>query len=359
MKPYVGLGTSRLKNDAATGAVSSALLAGCVHIDCAKCYGNEKVIGNALKLTQLKVPRSKMHVTSKVWNDCHRPEDVRASCHQTLSDLGLDYLDLYLIHWPLAWKRGTIGAIDVFASLEATWRAMETLVDEGLVKSIGVSNFGKTLLRQLFGFCRIRPSCNQFECHVFNQQRSLVEFCISEGVLPVAWSPLARLDSSILENPTLRAVAGAHHGATVARVALRHAIQRGVAVIPRSKDPKHIADNLLAASSPVLSDQEMQEIDKLDTGSRITRDWVGIFDDTPYFPYRPLGWAAATILFAFWLLVPNIVDFRMPQSSKAELIIRPLPALEIGRGLVLIGIALHLSGIDLPPIPALQLLSDY
>ncbi len=149
--PLLGIGTARLKAEGAITAVLAALSAGYRHIDGAKVYGNEAWVGAAIAqaVSEGVVRRSELFVTSKCWNDDHRPEHVRQACLRSLNDLQLEYLDMYLVHWPVAWRKGTLGCADDGVCMLETWRAMEALVDDGLVRSIGVSNFGMRALGQV------------------------------------------------------------------------------------------------------------------------------------------------------------------------------------------------------------------
>jgi alcohol dehydrogenase (NADP+) len=273
--PLLGIGTARLKAEGAVTAVLEALRAGYRHIDGAKVYGNEAFVGAAIAkaVSEGVVRRSELFVTSKCWNDDHRPEHVRRACLRSLQDLQLEYLDLYLVHWPLAWRKGTLGCTDGGACLLGTWRAMEALVNDGLVRSIGVSNFGTQALGQVRGGCpagmhrissraipasscvvgrglitcalalrasapqllsgcRIQPACNQIERHPMHAQQALVRWCHEKHIRCVAWSPLAKYGAAISRHPLLLAVAE-RHGVSVPVVMLRWQLQKGVPPSPR------------------------------------------------------------------------------------------------------------------------------
>ena len=166
--PLVGLGTAHLYREKGRAALRDALAAGYRHVDCAKVYGNEHLVGEELTsaMTRLGIARDELFIVSKLWNDDHAPEDVAAACRRSLSDLQLDYLDLYLVHWPLDWRKGTVLCPGNTPMIEC-WRAMEKLVDEGLVRAIGVSNFDESQLRELVDNVdvRLKPAVNQVELH--------------------------------------------------------------------------------------------------------------------------------------------------------------------------------------------------
>lgn len=320
MIPHVGFGTARLRADACQRAVAAAINAGCRHIDCAKFYGNELYVGKAITaaVNSGAVARSDLFITSKCWNDDHRPEDLVQACRKTLQDLGVEYLDLYLMHWPVAWAKGTLGCPDFGVTIEQTWRAMETLVDQGLVRSLGVSNFGPQRLDSLLASARIRPIANQLELHPLLAQRKLVQYCHDRGVRCVAWSPLAKFSSALTDHPVVNGIAKAHK-TTPCQVILRWNVQRGVAVIPRSSSPAHIAENLQVASMK-LTEEEMLAMYGLDRHERVTRDWVGVFEETPIFPYHLFGYLGMLLGWCFWLVVPHVFDFKNPQLSLLDVV---------------------------------------
>jgi len=246
-----------------------------------------------------EIARSDVFVTSKLWNDDHRPEHVEAACRRTLGDLQLDYLDLYLVHWPMAWRKGTVMVPDDVPAV-ATWRAMEALVDAGLVRHIGVSNFDETRLRDLLPHATKPVYCNQVEMHPFLQQPSLVEFCQSRGIRVVAWSPLAKF-SAIERCSELQALARAK-GRSVTQVVLRWHLQRAVHAIPRSGNAEHIAANARLGDF-ALDASEMARMASLDRRERIVPDFAGVFADTSVFPWRliatALTWLARVVFACF------------------------------------------------------------
>ena len=261
--PALGLGTWKSPEGEAGKAVAHALASGYRHIDCAAFYMNQGEIGEAFSAAfkSGSVAREDVFVTSKLWNTHHRRERVRAACEATLAELNLSHLDLYLMHWGVATKPANEdpGApahdslVQKFdeggrvvtdgVSIRETWEAMEDLVDAGLVKAIGVANFGAPMLNDLLSHARIRPAVNQVELHPYLQQQSLVDFCARNDVAVTAYSPLGSPGNSAgkglpspVEDETIRAIAEAH-GKSPAQVLIRWALDRGTSVIPKSVTP--------------------------------------------------------------------------------------------------------------------------
>mmetsp|Transcript_13752 Transcript_13752/g.29583 ORF Transcript_13752/g.29583 Transcript_13752/m.29583 type:complete len:409 (-) Transcript_13752:535-1761(-) len=277
--PLLGLGTFGLKDAA---SVKTALELGYRHIDCAEVYGNEALVGEGLREFVGSGRREELFITSKLWNNHHRPEHVRPACEKTLADLGLQYLDLYLIHWPVAWLPECQGipenpSPDTSVTLAQTWAAMEELVDAGLVKAIGVSNFDLPHVEQLLGSCRIKPSVNQIELHPLLPQRKLVGVCLRKGVQCVAYSPLGGqscyVQNDLISN-TLVAKVAQEAGKSPAQVLLRWNMQRGIPVIPKASSPEHLKQNIEDAFKWRLSNEHKALLDTLDAGKRfITYSW--------------------------------------------------------------------------------------
>ncbi|KAL3801142.1 hypothetical protein ACHAW5_011090 [Stephanodiscus triporus] len=359
--PRIGLGTLGISPSIARRAIDDALAAGYRLFDCAPVYFNEREIGDAIfdavvrrkdgeaatttttttTTTAIVAPdgrldddapvvlsRGDLFVTSKLANPFHRPEHVGIALRKTLNDLRLGHLDLFLVHWPVAFKYVDIDPsargwsnediddsdsgrnIDPNVSLRDTWTAMEGLVDDGLVRHIGVANFPVALLHDLLGYARIAPAVNQVELHPYNQQRRLVEYCHSRGVAVQAYSPLGTPgyrgadEPDVLSDPILAEIAEAR-GISVAQLCIRWSVQRGCHVVVKSSDRRRMEENLssmtttnrhegnessssaaVAAASRsssgehgavevLLSDEEMSRIASLDRGYRFFRpeDW--------------------------------------------------------------------------------------
>ncbi len=291
--PMLGLGTWNAPPGEVGAAVTAALQLGYRHIDCAAIYGNEAEIGEALAaaIRSGLVKREELWITSKLWNNAHAPEDVAPALERTLADLRLEHLDLYLIHWPVAFRPGVVmpeGAEDL-VSLEAlpiaaTWAAMEAAVERGLCRHIGVSNFGMATLRGLLGQARIRPVMNQVELHPYLQQKGLFAFCEAHGVHLTGYSPLGTpavaSGPPLLADPTIAAIA-AGRDLTPAQVVLAWALQRGTAVIPKSVTPARLAENLAAAGA-ALAPEEMEAIDGLDRSHRFIDGSFWVKEGGPY-----------------------------------------------------------------------------
>lgn len=301
--PRVGLGTlgghgDALRKDSADimrEAVAQAIGAGYRHIDCAECYKNEAEVGNGLQQAFAQgLSREELFVTSKVWNTKHDKERVREGCIRTLANLNLEYLDLYLVHWPVAFRytgpelepdvpRDAEGVVEsARVSLRETWEAMEGLVDAGLVRSIGVSNYSTVELSDLLAYCRITPAVNQVECHPYLAQRSLRRLCASADIAVVAFSPFGaagrrsgeEAPATPLRDAVIQGLADAR-GCSAAQLILRWLLQEGLAVIPKSSDPGRLRENLLAADLPALTEAELSELRSLDRGVRYNNfDWA-------------------------------------------------------------------------------------
>jgi diketogulonate reductase-like aldo/keto reductase len=225
--PRFGLGVYQTPSGATTErAVAAALEAGYRLVDTAMIYGNEVAVGSALKASG--IPRDEVFVTTKLWNGDHGYDEALAACRESLGRLGLDYLDLYLIHWPVEVKR------------RESWRALEDLLDEGLCRAIGVSNYMRWHLDELLEECRVPPAVNQVEFSPFLYQKDLLDFCHGSGIRIESYSPLTKAHR--LNEPLLEKIGG-RHGKTPAQVLIRWALQRDVIVIPKSEKPDRIREN--------------------------------------------------------------------------------------------------------------------
>ena len=252
--PNIGFGTFRTPSGEETEqSVLNAIKAGYRHIDCAAAYGNEKSVGDAIRKSG--VPREELFITSKLWNDEKGYEKTLAAFNQTLEDLQLDYIDLYLIHWPIAkaskdnWQEAN----------NESWRAFEELYKQGKIKAIGVSNFLPHHLKPLLESANIKPMVNQIEFHPGMLQEEAVEFSKKHNILVEAWAPFS--NGQILKNPVLQEIADKYKK-TVAQLTLRWIIQKGIVPLPKSVTPERIKSNLDVFDFEI-SEKDVERIDSL------------------------------------------------------------------------------------------------
>jgi alcohol dehydrogenase (NADP+) len=293
--PMLGIGTWQSDPEKLYDAIVEAVRYGYRHIDCAYIYQNEAIVGRALRhlFETGVVERRDLWITSKLWNASHRRREALPAIRRSLELLGLDYVDMYLIHWPVALKEGTLfpeSAAD-FVSLDEvplaeTWQGMEDCREAGLARHIGVSNFTVGKLKALLDTCRIRPENNQVELNPYLQQPALVEYCFEQNIGVTAYSPLGkgniarRNELNLYEDPVIRGIA-AERGCTVSQVLLKWAIDKGIAVIPKSVTPSRIRENY-DAIRVALTPADAAAIDRLDKGNRISFGGLWLVEGSPY-----------------------------------------------------------------------------
>jgi 2,5-diketo-D-gluconate reductase A len=257
--PQLGFGVFLVEPDETVAAVSTALQTGYRHIDTAEGYGNEKEVGEAIRKSGLD--RADVFVTSKLDNSSHRPDDARRAFDASLDALGFDYLDLFLIHWPLPTRYD--------GDFVSTWRTLEEFYRDGRARSIGVSNFQAHHLRRLHTETEIPPAVDQFECHPYLTQDDLRAFCGEHQIAVEGWAPLAR-GGELLADPEIGTIAE-RAGKTPAQVVLRWHIERGDIIFPKSVTPARIRENF-AIFDFELSSEEVATITALNRNERTGPD---------------------------------------------------------------------------------------
>ena len=299
--PAIGLGTfgsDHVTAEEVAEAVKGAAWVGYRHFDCASVYGNEAQIGAALReVLQSGIPREELWITSKVWNDKHAPDDLIASCKQSLADLQLNYLDMYLVHWPFpnfhpphcdVSSRSPNAKPYIHENFMRTWRAMEKLVDTGLVRHIGTSNMTIPKLRLLLRDARIVPAVNEMELHPHFQQPELFKFVRSEGIEPIGYSPIGSParperdrtpeDTVDIEDPVIINIAK-RLNIHPALVCVKWAVERGQTPIPFSTKRSHYLCNLRALVSDSLTEEDMDEIAGIDKNCRLIKGQVFLWKE--------------------------------------------------------------------------------
>ncbi|MRG85105.1 aldo/keto reductase [Salinibacillus xinjiangensis] len=251
--PQLGFGVWQVENDQATTAVSKALEVGYRSIDTAMIYQNEKGVGKAIH--DASVPREDLFITTKVWNSDQGYENTLRAFDESLERLGLDYVDLYLIHWPTP----------EFDDYVDTYKAMEKLYHDGRVKAIGVCNFEIEHLERLLNECEVKPVLNQIECHPFLAQNEIKEFCAKHDIFVEAWSPLDQ-GGEALRDEVVNKIAESHQK-TPAQVVLRWHLQNNTIVIPKSVTPSRIEENFNVFDFE-LTAEEMEQINQLNRDRR-------------------------------------------------------------------------------------------
>lgn len=299
--PAVGLGTfgsDSVSGETIAEAVIGAARVGYRHFDCASVYGNEALIGGSLwELMAAGLPREELWITSKLWNDKHGEGDVIPSCEQSLKDLQLDYLDLYLVHWPFpnyhppgcdVTARSPNAKPYIHEHFMKTWRRMEKLVDMGLVRHIGTSNMTIPKLKLVLRDARIKPACNEMELHPHFQQPELFQFVVDNGIVPIGYSPIGspnrperdRMpdDTAPTEDPVIRRIA-ARLGVHPAVVCVKWAVQRGQVPIPFSTTRRNYLSNLKGVVTEPLTAEEMADIAGVDKNSRLIKGQVFLWKE--------------------------------------------------------------------------------
>jgi alcohol dehydrogenase (NADP+) len=298
--PAIGLGTfgsDRFSAEQVANAVREALSIGYRHIDCAAVYGNEHLIGDVLReALEGGLKREELWITSKLWNDTHGEGDVLLACAKTLKDLKLDYLDLYLVHWPFPNHHAPGVGVDsrdphakpyIHENFMKTWRQMERLVDAGLVRHIGTSNMTIPKLELLLRDARIKPACNEMELHPHFQQPELFQYVVDHGIVPIGYCPIGSPnrpdrdrtaeDTVDIEDPVIVRIAE-KRGVHPAVICVKWAVQRGQIPIPFSVKRNQQLSNLQCTITEPLTEEEMKEIAGIDKNCRLIKGQVFLWE---------------------------------------------------------------------------------
>lgn len=299
--PAIGIGTfgsDRFSGELVAEAVKDAVSVGYRHIDCASVYGNEHLIGNVLsEVMEGGIKREELWITSKVWNNMHGEGDVLLSCAKSLRDLKLDYLDLYLVHWPFPNYHAPGCSVDsrspdakpyIHENFMKTWHQMERLVEMGLVRHIGTSNMTVPKLKLLLRDAKIKPACSEMELHPHFQQPELFKFVTSNGIVPIGYCPVGSPnrpdrdrtpeDTVDTEDPVIVKIAG-RLNVHPAVVCVKWAVQRGQVPIPFSVHRKNYLSNIQCTVTDPLTDEEMKEIEGIDKNCRLIKGQVFLWKD--------------------------------------------------------------------------------
>ena len=274
--PKLGLGTWFIDDDKAAEAVRTAVKLGYRLIDTAQAYGNERGVGEGVRTCG--VAREELFVASKVAAELKTYEDAARSIDETLEKMGLDYLDQIIIHSPQPWTEFRVEK-RYFEENKAVWRALEDAQAAGKVRVIGVSNFLRDDLENLLSACRVKPMVNQILLHISNTDLDLVDYCKSQGIQVEAYSPIAHGEA--LKNPAIAKMAE-KYGVSAARLCIRYVIQLGAVALPKTADPRHMADN--ADVDFVISDDDMETLKHMDHIAG-----YGDFNVFPVFSGKPLA----------------------------------------------------------------------
>lgn len=255
--PKVGLGTWLIDNDKVEEVVECALEAGYRHIDTAQAYGNEEGVGKAIRKSN--IARQDLFITSKIADEAKTYQEAYDSINETLNKMGLDYLDLMIIHSPQPWQEFRDDN-RYFKENKEVWKALETAYQEGKVKAIGVSNFLKDDLENILNSCQIKPMVNQILTHISNTKTELIKFCKENDILVEAYSPIAH--GAILKNENIIAMANKYN-VSVARLCIRYIIQLGLVALPKASSKEHLIDNLKVDFE--ISEEDMEVLKAIKT----------------------------------------------------------------------------------------------
>ena len=255
--PKVGLGTWLIDNDKVEEVVECALEAGYRHIDTAQAYGNEEGVGKAIRKSN--IARQDLFITSKIAAEAKTYQEAYDSINETLNKMGLDYLDLMIIHSPQPWQEFRDDN-RYFKENKKVWKALETAYQEGKVKAIGVSNFLKDDLENILNSCQIKPMVNQILTHISNTKTELIKFCKENDILVEAYSPIAH--GAILKNENIIAMANKYN-VSVARLCIRYIIQLGLVALPKASSKEHLIDNLKVDFE--ISEEDMEVLKSIKT----------------------------------------------------------------------------------------------